>query len=64
MNSDSVDFEAQLKDLAKKEEATIAFDTIHGDFTDKLVSLLPANSTVHVYGSLGGVVKYRLIDEI
>ncbi len=64
LNSESADFEARLKDLAAKEEATVAFDAINGDFTDKLVSLLPANSTVHVYGSLGGVVKYRLIDEI
>jgi NADPH:quinone reductase-like Zn-dependent oxidoreductase len=59
LNSESADFEAQLKEIAEKENATIAFDAINGDFTDKLIHNLPAHSTIHVYGMLTGV-KYDL----
>ena len=59
LNSESPDFEAQLKELAEKENATIAFDAINGDFPDKLIHNLPPHSIVHVYGALGGA-KYDL----
>jgi len=61
LDSESADFEAQLKELAEKENATIAFDAINGDFTDKLARNLPSNSTIHVYGVLGGT-KYGLTE--
>jgi len=63
LNSEAEDFEVQLKEIASKEQATIGFDAINGDFADKVLKNMPANSTVHVYGSLGGNLKYRLIDE-
>jgi len=59
LNSEAADFETQLKELAEKENATIAFDAINGHFTDKLLHNLPAHSTIYVYGALGGV-KYDL----
>ncbi len=62
LNTESADFEARLKELAEKENATIAFDAINGDFTDeKLLKNLPSNSTVHVYGMLNGK-KFILTD--
>jgi len=62
LNSEAGDFEAQLKEITQKEGVTIAFDAINGDFTDKLVKNLPANSTVHVYGMLSGDWKYNLAE--
>ncbi len=62
LNSEAADFEAQLKEIAEKEGVTVAFDAINGDFTDKLIRNLPANSTVYVYGLLGGS-KYGLFEE-
>jgi len=54
LNSESADFEAQLKEIATKEGVTIAFDAINGDFPEKILRNLPANSTVYVYGFLAG----------
>ena len=54
LNSTAPDFEAQLKEIAEKEQATIAFDAIAGDFTNKVVTAQPAGSICYVYGGLGG----------
>jgi len=54
LNSTAPDFEAQLKEIAEKEQATIAFDAIAGDFTGKVVTAQPAGSICYVYGGLGG----------
>ena len=54
LNSTAPDFEAQLKELAEKEQATIAFDAIAGDFTNKVLTAQPPGSVIHVYGGLGG----------
>jgi len=54
LNSTAPDFEAQLKEIAEKEQATIAFDAIAGDFTSKVVTALPAGSICYIYGGLGG----------
>ena len=54
LNSQAPDFEEKLKELANKEQATIAFDAIAGDLTGKIVSALPSESQVYVYGLLSG----------
>ena len=54
LNSTAPDFEAQLKEIAEKEQATIAFDAIAGDFTNKVITAQPAGSICYVYGGLGG----------
>jgi len=54
LNSEAPDFEAKLKEIAAKEGATIAFDAINGDFPEKILRNLAANSTVYVYGFLAG----------
>lgn len=54
LNSTAPDFEAQLKEIATKENATIAFDAVAGDFTNKVVTAQPSGSICYVYGGLGG----------
>ena len=54
LNSQSPDFEAKLKELAEKENATIAFDAIAGDFTAKVMKCQPAKSHIYAYGALSG----------
>ena len=54
LNSTAPDFEAQLKEIAEKEQATVAFDAIGGDFSGKVVAAQPSGSTCYVYGALGG----------
>lgn len=54
LNLQSSDFEAKLKEIAQKEEATVAFDALGGDMAGKLLTNMPENSTVYVYGGLGG----------
>lgn len=59
LNSKSPDFEAQLKEIAEKEKATLAFDAIGGDFTNKILSAQPPSSTCLVYGLLSGVTTLK-----
>jgi len=54
LNSTSENFEAQLKEIAEKENATLAFDAIAGDFTNKVLKSQPAGSECLVYGVLSG----------
>jgi len=54
LNSESPDFEAQLKEIAAKENATIAFDAINGDFTHRVIKNQPPNSSIYIYGFLSG----------
>lgn len=54
LNSQGPDFEAQLKEIAEKEKATIAFDAISGGFTAKILKNQPRNSITYVYGGLEG----------
>jgi len=54
LNSKAPDFEEKFKEIATKENATIAFDAIAGDFTNKVVKAQPPRSTVYIYGLLGG----------
>ena len=54
LNSTAPDFESQLKEIAEKEQATIAFDAIAGDFTNKVITAQPAGSICYIYGGLSG----------
>lgn len=54
MNSQAPDFEASLKEVAEKENATMALEAIAGDFTEKVFHALPPNSTLYLYGALSG----------
>ena len=54
LNSQAPDFEEKLKEIAEKENATLAFDAIGGDFTNKVLKAQPPNSTCHIYGALSG----------
>lgn len=47
LNSTDADFEEKLKDLAAKENATVAFEPIGGDFTLKILRALPHGSTLY-----------------
>jgi len=58
LNSEAEGFEEKLKELVEKEKVRVVFDSINGDFTDKILGILPENSTCYVYGSLGGN-KYK-----
>ena len=54
LNSQAPDFEERLKEIAEKENATIAFDAIGGDFANKVLKAQPAGSKYLIYGLLGG----------
>jgi len=54
LNSQSPDFEKNLKEIAEKEHATIAFDAIAGDYPNILLRNMPPGSIVYVYGGLSG----------
>ena len=53
LNSEWPDFEAKLKDVATKEQATISFDAVN-TLAPKIIRNQPPNSTCYVYGMLGG----------
>jgi len=55
LNSQAADFEDRLKEIAEKENATLALDAIGGDFTNKVLACQPAGSKCLVYGLLGGI---------
>ena len=54
LNSTAPDFEAKLKEIATKEQATMTVDAIGGDFSSKVLSAQPPNSILYVYGLLSG----------
>jgi len=54
LNSQAADFEEKLKEIAEKENATIAFDAIGGDFLNKVLKAQPAGSLCLSYGALSG----------
>jgi NADPH2:quinone reductase len=64
LNSEAPDFEEKLKEITAKENATIAFDAINGDFTaNKLLKNMPAGSICYVYGILSGDKKWNIWDK-
>eukprot|EP00826_Nyctotherus_ovalis_P045593 TRINITY_DN5062_c0_g1_i2.p2 TRINITY_DN5062_c0_g1~~TRINITY_DN5062_c0_g1_i2.p2 ORF type:complete len:200 (+),score=50.15 TRINITY_DN5062_c0_g1_i2:2124-2723(+) len=54
LNLTSPAFEKDLREIAAKTDARIAFDAIAGDMPGKLLSAMPSNSTVFVYDLLSG----------
>lgn len=47
-------FERRLGGLAAELQTTAVFDGVGGDLTSRIAPNLPANSTIYVYGLLGG----------
>jgi NADPH:quinone reductase-like Zn-dependent oxidoreductase len=54
LDSSREDFEGELRSLAARLGATIAFDAVGGAMTGTLVGAMPEASTVVVYGALSG----------
>lgn len=54
LSSDAPEFRAELKALATRLVATIAFDAVAGEMTETLAAAMPARSRVVVYGGLSG----------
>jgi len=52
LNSQAPDFEEKLKEIAEKENATLAFEAIGGEFTNKIIKAQPAGSSCLMYGTL------------
>lgn len=52
LNSSEVDFVDQLRELAARLKATIAFEAVAGNLTATVLNCLPPRSTVFLYGSL------------
>jgi len=48
------DFKLHLKEMAQKLGTTAIFDGVGGEILNKIVDLLPFNSTIYCYGYLGG----------
>lgn len=55
LNSESPTFIKELKGIAERFKATIAFDAIGGSMTGNLLACMPNHSKVIVYGALAGV---------
>lgn len=54
LNSQDPDFRKNLRELSERLNATIAFDAVAGPLTGELLSAMPQNSKVLVYGGLSG----------
>lgn len=54
LNSESPDFEMELKQQAKALNATIVFDAVGGTMTGTLLNAMPDHSKALVYGALSG----------
>jgi NADPH:quinone reductase len=54
LNSESPDFDRQLRDLCRQLDARLAFDAVAGAMTMRLLSSMPPEARVVVYGGLAG----------
>ena len=54
LNIKDSDFEKQLEEVIKKEQPTKFYDAIAGDFTVKILRMMPPKSIISVYGILSG----------
>jgi len=54
LDSTSNDFEARLRGECQRLDATIAFDAVAGPMSRILMSAMPRNSTIQIYGGLSG----------
>ncbi len=60
LNSEAPGFEERLKELAEKENATVAFDPINGDSPNKILKAQPPKSICYVYGALSGFTTNKI----
>src|SRR5271166_5299480 len=54
LNSESSDFDSQLRDLCRQLDVRVAFDAVAGTMTARLLGALPPEARVVVYGGLAG----------
>lgn len=54
------DFESRLIGLAAELETTAVFDGVGGALTSRIAPSLPVNSTIYIYGLLGGTAPVSL----
>ena len=54
LNSETADFDGQLRDLCHQLNVRLAFDAVAGAMTARLLSALPPEGRVVVYGGLAG----------
>jgi NADPH:quinone reductase-like Zn-dependent oxidoreductase len=54
LNSESPDFDFQLRDLCRQLNARLAFDAVAGAMTARLLTAMPPEARVVVYGGLAG----------
>jgi NADPH:quinone reductase len=52
LNSSDADFDAALKALTHDLKATLAFDAVAGDLTNRILSAMPQRSEIIIYGGL------------
>lgn len=52
LDSSHQNFTEDLREMIKKYKPTAFFDAISGDFPGKVLALMPAGSTMYVYGAL------------
>jgi NADPH:quinone reductase-like Zn-dependent oxidoreductase len=52
LNSTAPDFDAQLKSLAARLQATLILDAVSGEMTARLVAAAPSGSTILLYSNL------------
>ena len=62
LNSTAPDFDAKLKEIAEKENATISFDGLCGDFPGKLLKAQPPGSVCYLYGAVAGELEVKGIN--
>jgi NADPH:quinone reductase-like Zn-dependent oxidoreductase len=56
LNSASLDFDRQLQDHCRQLDARLAFDAVAGAMTARLLTAMPSEARVVVYGGLAGEV--------
>jgi len=52
LNSEAPDFDAQVRELSRQLNARLAFDSLAGSMTGRLLAAMPPHSRVVVYGGL------------
>lgn len=60
LNSEDGGFQRDLKALAQKLGATVAFECVAGEMTGKVLNSLPFGAEVHLFGSL----SLKMISEV
>ncbi|WP_216848944.1 zinc-binding dehydrogenase [Pedobacter sp. L105] len=53
---DDYDFAQHLKEMSQKAETTAVFDGVGGEVLNKIIEVIPNNSTIYSYGYLGDAI--------